>query len=64
MVTKKFHTRKNYKMDAEAYYKERIEELEKLSERLMMENKRLTQELSEKNNYIMMLDRADYESKG
>ncbi len=64
MVTKKFHTRKNYKMDAEAYYKERIEELEKLSERLMMENKRLTQELSEKNNYIMLLDRADYESKG
>ncbi len=51
-------------MDAEAYYKERIEELEKLSERLMMENKRLTQELSEKNNYIMLLDRADYESKG
>ncbi len=64
MVTKKFYTRKNYKMDAEAYYKERIEELEKLSERLMMENKRLTQELSEKNNYIMLLDRSDYESKG
>ena len=51
-------------MDAEAYYKERIEELEKLAERLMLENKRLTQELSEKNNYIMMLDKADYEPKG
>lgn len=41
-------------------YEKRIEELE----RLMLENKRLIQELSEKNNYIMMLDRADYESKG
>ncbi len=51
-------------MDAEAYYKDRIEELEKLAERLMLENKRLTQELSEKNNYIMMLDKADYEPKG
>lgn len=51
-------------MDAEAYYKERIEELEKLSERLMLENKRLIQELSEKNNYIMILDRADYKPKG
>lgn len=45
-------------------YEERIEELERLAERLMLDNKRLTQELSEKNNYIMMLDRADYESKG
>ncbi len=51
-------------MDAEAYYKDRIEELEKLAERLMLENKRLIQELSEKNNYIMMLDKADYEPKG
>lgn len=45
-------------------YEERIEELERLAERLMLDNKRLTQEISEKNNYIMMLDRADYESKG
>lgn len=51
-------------MDAETYYKDRIEELEKLAERLMLENKRLIQELSEKNNYIMMLDKADYEPKG
>lgn len=42
----------------------KIEELEKLVERLMLENKRLTQDLSEKNNYIMMLDRSDYEAKG
>lgn len=42
----------------------RIEELEKLTERLMFENKRLIQDLSEKNNYIMMLDRSDYEAKG
>ena len=45
-------------------YEERIEELERLAERLMLDNKKLTQEISEKNNYIMMLDRADYESKG
>mgnify|MGYP003404178539 FL=1 len=64
MEIRKFHTRKDYKMDAEAYYKDRIEELEKLAERLMLENKRLIQELSEKNNYIMMLDKADYEPKG
>ena len=45
-------------------YDERIEELERLSERLMLENKRLIQELSDKNNYIMILDRQDYEAKG
>ncbi len=45
-------------------YEKRIEELERLAERLMLDNKRLIQELSEKNNYIMTLDRADYESKG
>ncbi len=45
-------------------YEERIEELERLSERLMLENKRLIQELSDKNNYIMILDRQDYEAKG
>ena len=45
-------------------YEERIEELERLVERLMLDNKRLIQEITEKNNYIMMLDRADYESKG
>lgn len=45
-------------------YEERIEEFERLAERLMLDNKRLIQEISEKNNYIMMLDRADYESKG
>lgn len=43
---------------------DRIVELEKLVERLASENKILRQELSEKNNYIMMLDRNDYESKG
>lgn len=45
-------------------YEKRIKELEKLVERMMLENKRLIQELSEKNNYIMMLDRSDYEAKG
>lgn len=45
-------------------YKKKIEELEKTVERLMLENRRLTQELSEKNNYIMLLDRSDYEAKG
>lgn len=50
-------------MDIEEFEK-KIEELERLVEILMLENKRLIQELSEKNNYIMILDKADYEPKG
>lgn len=43
---------------------DRIAELEKMVESLVLENRRLRQELSEKNNYIMTLDRNDYEPKG
>ena len=63
-------------MEAEKYYtvkknedslincEKRIEELERLNEKLILKNRRLTQELFEKNNYILILDRADYEAKG
>lgn len=60
MTVKSFHMKKGFNMSLE----DRIVELEKLVERLASENKILRQELSEKNNYIMMLDRNDYESKG
>lgn len=45
-------------------YEKRIEELERLNEILVFDVRRLTQELSEKNNYILMLDRANFEEKG
>lgn len=45
-------------------YEKRITELEELGERLIFENKRLVQKLSEVSNYMLILDRADYESKG
>jgi len=63
METEKFHTRKEFNMNKEEYEK-RIEELERLNERLVSDVRRLTQELSEKNNYILMLDKADFEAKG
>ena len=45
-------------------YEKRIIELEELAKRLVFENKRLVRELSEVKNYILILDRGDYEAKG
>ena len=64
MDIKKFHIRKRFNMKEIKDYEKRIIELEELAKRLVFENKRLVRELSEVKNYILILDRGDYEAKG